>query len=108
MNWKAAVVTGAVGMLLWLGAASPAEARHDRCFDRVRNEQWKLERDFRRHGFFSRQVQNRREKIFRLERSCSRDAFRHRRNFRNDRYDRFDRNNRRYFRGPVIIIPRRW
>lgn len=105
MNWKAAVVSSAAGMLLWLGAASPAEARHDRCFDRVRNEQWKLERDIRQHGFFSRQAQNRREKIFRLERSCARDAFRHRRNFRyNDRYDRYDH---RRFRGPIIVIPRR-
>jgi type II secretory pathway component PulJ len=63
----------AAGALLMLGAASTAQADHrnDRkCFERVRSEQNKLERDIRRHGFFSRQAQHRRERLAQLRRSC--------------------------------------
>jgi len=113
MNWKATLAGAATAVLVSLGAASSAEARHDNCFRKVRSEQIKLQREIARHGFFSRQARNRQIKINWLERQCSRDFLRDRRDHRwrdgrrFDRDDRYDRRyDRRYVRPRVLIIPR--
>jgi len=81
MNWKRAFLSLALGGAVLLGAAEMAQA-HDRRLDRIRHEQFKLHRDIRHHGLFSRQVLHRRAKIDRLRRHCDFRGFDHRRDFR--------------------------
>ncbi len=86
MKWKGVLLASAAGLMLSLAAAQPAQAdRNDRgygrddrygrdrdkCFDKVRKEQDKLERDIRKHGWNSRQARNRREKIQRTRYQCA-------------------------------------
>lgn len=72
IRWKACLLTAAAGALLFLGGAAISEARpNDRnCSSRIDSEVNKLERDVRKHGFFSRQAQQRRQKIQRLRQQC--------------------------------------
>jgi hypothetical protein len=52
-------------MLLTSGTAQAAD-----CRERVRNEEWKLQRDVNRHGFFSRQARHDRQRIAELREGC--------------------------------------
>jgi len=73
MNWKRNLLRAALGGTLMLGAAllpsGTAQARD--CSDRVRSEEIKLRRDIERHGFFSRQAAQRREKLNELRERCA-------------------------------------
>jgi hypothetical protein len=73
MRWKAAVLVGAAGLLLSLGAGS-AQADY-RCYEKIRRQEIKLSRQIHRHGPYSRQARHQREKLFRLQAQCSRAAF---------------------------------
>lgn len=69
--WSRILLGTAASAFLLLGTATTAEARHDRnCSKRLNGEFNKLERDVRRHGVFSRQAENRRIKISRLQSQC--------------------------------------
>lgn len=71
MRLKNCLLTATTGALLFLGGAATAEARPDRnCSARINREVNKLEREIRRHGFFSRQAQQRRIKIDRMRQQC--------------------------------------
>jgi len=72
IHWKTCFLTAAAAALLFLGGAATAEARpNDRnCSARIDSETRKLDRDVRKHGFFSRQAQQRRQKIQRLRQQC--------------------------------------
>ena len=60
MNWKATLLAAAFGATLFFAGAEPAQAQSN-CIERIRREEWKLQRDIRRHGFFSRQARHRRQ-----------------------------------------------
>jgi len=68
--WLAATA----GLLLSLAGAQPARADygHDRreCERRIEKEEYKLEKEIRKHGWRSRQAERQREKLFRLRREC--------------------------------------
>ena len=53
------------GMLLTSGTAQAAD-----CRERIRNEEWKLQRDVNRHGFFSGQARHDRQRIAELREGC--------------------------------------
>ena len=94
------------GGVLFLGGAGVAQANDRNCGERLRNEQYKLERDIRRHGAFSRQAQNRREHILRLRQQC---GF----GFRGNRNERWDdrrgwRDRDREYRDERRRNERRW
>ncbi len=98
---KKLFLTGVLGAAAFLFAGA-GTAKADRCNEnKVRNEQWQLQRDIQRHGFFSRQAQHRREKIQRLRQQCggfgwNRDRDRRWDRDRNGRWDRDrDRDDRR-------------
>jgi hypothetical protein len=87
-RWKAGLL-GVAAALLLFGGATTAQPRYDRnCSARIEREIRKLDRDIRRHGFFSRQAQHRREIIRRLRAECSYPGWRNRRWFRS--YDPWD------------------
>ncbi len=91
MSWRAGVFAAAVGaaMLLTAGAAQAHPRDHRNCRARIEREEAKLVRDIRRHGFGSRQAEQRRIKLARLHRECG---------FSFGRFDRHDR-DRRFGRG---------
>ncbi len=97
-----AALGGAVllGGILLPSATAQARDGDDQCFQRIRNEEFKLQRDIDRHGFFSRQAEHRRAKVRELRERC---AFGHRGRFRgdgdHDRDDRSFRNGRHRHRG---------
>lgn len=75
-TWKAMLLRSALGgatllggMLLSSGVVQ-AHERDSRCFERIRREQWKLERDIERHGIFSRQAEHRRWRMRELRDRC--------------------------------------
>lgn len=92
-------LTGVLGAAFLLAGAGTAQADHDRnCGNRVRNEQYKLQREIQRHGYYSRQAQHRREGLLRLRRQCGISLWGWRDNDRDGRWgrdDRWDRNDRR-------------
>ncbi len=108
-NYKRILIAavGALALFVLPGAAQ-ARDRNDKCFQRIRKEEVKLERDIQKHGYFSRQADNRREKIARLRTSCGREflfrrddrVFRERnrrereRELREERRERRDRRDR--------------
>jgi len=111
MNWKTSLLATAAlgGVLLFGGAAAQARDRDDKCFERMRREEIKLDRDIQRHGFNSRQARHDREKLREARERCrfergrfdrDGDFRRHRDRDRNrdDRWrrDRDDRNRRRH------------
>lgn len=69
MKLRGTILTGALAAVFVLAGASTAEAR-DNCRERIHREEIKLHREVRKHGWNSRQVRNRREKIHRLQRQC--------------------------------------
>ncbi|HEX9759353.1 MAG TPA: hypothetical protein VGA40_00460 [Candidatus Acidoferrales bacterium] len=70
-NWNRILLGAAAGAFLLLGTPSVAQADRNRnCSNRISSEVNKLNRDVRRHGFFSRQAQNRRTKISRMQSRC--------------------------------------
>lgn len=81
MGWKRALRTAAAGLMFALAGAGAVQA-HDSCREKIRKEEYKLQRDVARHGFYSRQAQHRREAISRLRWQCGRSGVR-----RNDRWD---------------------
>jgi hypothetical protein len=65
----AAIALGAA--LMFLGAtAARADNWNRGCDARIRNEQRDLQRDINRYGFFSRQAQNERAELRRIQDSC--------------------------------------
>ena len=90
MRLRGLFLTGALAAAFALAGAGTAQAR-DTCRECIQREEFKLQREIRRHGWNSRQVRNRREKIYRLQRECGgRSYFGDRR--RDDR--RWDRDGR--------------
>jgi hypothetical protein len=105
MKWKSVLLASAAGLLFSLGGAQSASADHrddnrnDRnqrqCYDKIRKEQDKLERDIRKHGWNSRQAQQRRTKVQRLRSQCGGSFWgRDGRNGRDDGWFGRDRNRR--------------
>ena len=94
MKGKGLLLAVVAGFAITLAGAQPARADHrDRereCFRKVDKEQNKLEREIRKHGFYSRQAQRQREKLFRVRNECRGYGYRG----RDDRWDR----DRRYDR----------
>ena len=86
MDWRRILLAGALGGALLFAGAGVAQA-HDRdgCFERIRREEWRLEREIRRHGYYSRQAQRRRHELFHLRERC-----------RFEEHRRFDRRHRRW------------
>ncbi len=76
MYWRTALRTTALGAAMLLGGAmlsgttAQARDRDDRCFERIRNEERKLDRDIERHGRFSRQAEHDGQKIRDLREGC--------------------------------------
>lgn len=107
MRWRTSLLGAALGGAVLLGGillpSVPAQARDrdDQCFQRIRNEESKLQRDIDRHGFFSRQAEHRREKIRGLRERCFLGT--NHRHFRGDgdrdRDDGFFRNGRHRHHG---------
>ena len=65
-------------------------AQADNCRERIQREEFKLQRDIRNHGFYSRHAQRQREKIYRLRQQCGESFWGN-----NGRWDRdHDRDNR--------------
>ena len=75
-SWRGTLLTAALGgaMLLggtlWPSATAYAHDRDDKCFERIRRDERKLERDIERHGVFSRQAEHRRHKLRELRERC--------------------------------------
>lgn len=92
--WRTALLTTALGGAMVLGGAllPGGTARADDCYNRVRSEQWKLERDIQRHGYYSRQARHRRERILELRAGC-RNERRHDRRWDGDRWRHRDRDD---------------
>ena len=90
-RWKIWLIAVAAGALLSLGGATTVQARPNRnCSAQIDRETQKLQREVWRFGVFSRQAQQRRQKIERLRRECGGFGF-----FGRDRDDRrWDRNGR--------------
>jgi hypothetical protein len=76
VNWKRKLLKGLLAGTLMLGfgalSGAPAQAadRWSSCRNKRANIERKLERDVRRHGFRSRQVERDRWDLRQLERSC--------------------------------------
>lgn len=91
MRLRGIFLTGALAAAFVLAGAGVAQA--DNCRDRIQREEFKLQRDIRRHGLFSRQAQNRRFKIQRMRRQCGPSFW----GWRDDRgHGRWDRDDRRW------------
>jgi len=91
MRLRGVFLTGALATAFVLAGAGVAEANN--CRDRIQREEYKLQRDIRRHGLFSHQARNRRAKIQRLRRQCGPSIF----GWRSDRgHGRWDRDDRRW------------
>ncbi len=74
-SWRAALLRAALGGAILLGGAllpsGTAQAQgRQQCFERLRREEWRLERDIERHGFRSRQAQRDRRRIHELRERC--------------------------------------
>ncbi len=100
-GWRGTLLSAALGGALLLGVSflpsgtAQARDRDDQCFERLRREEIKLDRDVNRHGFFSHQAQNDRRKIQNLRGQCRFEG----RRFRHGDGD-FDRDDRgRHRRG---------
>ena len=102
MTLKGTILTGVFGAMFLFAGVGTAQAHDNNCSDRIRKEEIKLQREVRKHGSFSRQAQNRREKLLRLRQQCG-DSFWGFGRDRNDRWggrdrdrdDRWGRNDRR-------------
>ncbi len=94
----AAIVLGAALMLLSAGAAR-ADNWNRGCDARIRNEQRDLQRDINRYGYFSRQAQNERAELRRIQDSCRGNGwFRGNGDRDRDRDDRWGGRNRDWAR----------
>ncbi len=69
-GWWGAFFGVALGLLLMGGAAQADPWKLCTCRARIEREEAKLLRDIRRHGFGSRQAEQRRLKLVRLHREC--------------------------------------
>ncbi len=98
-GWRGTLVSAALGGALLLGVSfvpsgtAQARDRDDQCFERLRREESKLDRDANRHGFFSRQAQNDRRRIQQLRGQCRFEGRRFRRG--DGDFDRDDRGRHR-------------
>ncbi len=97
MNWKAGLLSAALGGILLFGGAAATQARDrdDKCFERMRREEQKLDRDINRHGFNSRQAQHDREKLREARDRCRGESNRRWRNGDGDRDGRWGRDRHR-------------
>ncbi len=90
MSWRASFLRSALGGTLLLGGillttgTAQARDRDDNCRNRIRSEERELDRNIRRHGYYSRQANHDRRELNSLRNSC------HGGNRRRDR-DRDDR-----------------
>ncbi len=71
-GWKGALLHAALGGAMLLGGMlfTSGTAQAADCRERIRNEEWKLQRDVNRHGFFSRQARHDRQRIAELREGC--------------------------------------
>lgn len=62
-----------LGALVMFGGAGVAQAndRDDACYRRIAKEERELDRAVARHGYYSRQAENERREIARLQWECS-------------------------------------
>jgi hypothetical protein len=116
-GWKKALLTAGLGTAMALGgvliASTPAEAR-DNCSKQIQKEQRELNRAIQRYGYSSRQANEERREIRRLQSTCGGGFFGNRDDRRwrrgdgdNDRDDRTwrqgngnkNRDNRRWRQG---------
>ncbi len=84
---RMALATAALSGFLLFAGASNAEA-HDweKCQRRVNKAEWKLEEAIERHGYYSRQAFERREKVREERERCFREGWKdHRRDWDRDR-----------------------
>lgn len=76
MRFKSWLLAGAAALTFTLAGAQPARADHghDRreCYRKIEKQEYKLEKEIRKHGYYSRQAQREREKLFRIRRECGR------------------------------------
>ena len=96
MTLRSFFLAGAMAAAFLFAGVGTAQARGN-CRERIQREEFKLQREIRRHGFYSRQAQNRREKIYRLRQQCG-SAFFGRRDGRGRWGRDRDRNGRRDWR----------
>ncbi|HEV3220049.1 MAG TPA: hypothetical protein VGZ48_09775 [Candidatus Acidoferrales bacterium] len=63
-----------LGALVMFGGAGPAQAgdRYDACARRIAKEERALDRAVYRHGYYSRQADNERRELARLQWECGR------------------------------------
>jgi hypothetical protein len=70
-TWKTAFLTAAFGGFLLFGAAGNASAHDfDKCQRRIDKEEWKLQREINRHGFYSRQAEHQRHELREARERC--------------------------------------
>lgn len=77
MNARTLLVAAALGSAVFFAGAGSAEAhygRYDRfdrnCARKISREEDRLQREIRRHGYFSRQARHRRARLAQLYRQC--------------------------------------
>lgn len=73
-GWRMTLLTAAFGGFLLFGAAGRADARDfEKCQRRIDKEEWKLQREINRHGFYSRQAEHKRHELRDARERCWRE-----------------------------------
>lgn len=70
MLWRSTLLTGAGAAFLMLALSGEARADHG-CWHKVAKEEEKLDREVRKHGWYSRQAEHRRARLHSLRVECS-------------------------------------
>ncbi len=74
MKGKGLLLAAVAGIAFTLAGAQPARADHrDRqqeCWRKIEKQEHKLEREIRKHGWYSRQARHQREKLAQLRYEC--------------------------------------
>lgn len=99
MRGKGLLLATVAGIAFTLAGAQPARADHrDRqqeCWRNIQKQEHKLEKEIRKHGWYSRQARHQREKIARLRHECDgRYGWSRDRDWRDDDRWRRDRDGR--------------
>ncbi len=69
MRWKTVFLAAGLGAGVLLAGAGEARADHN-CWRKIAQEESKLDRDVRKHGWYSRQAEHRRARLHRLRAEC--------------------------------------
>ena len=74
MSRKISLIVLMLGALVMFGGAGVAQASnsYDACLRRIDKEERVLDRDVARHGYYSRQAENDRRELARLQWECGR------------------------------------